>query len=344
MKRGESINTYRIVTEPSTSGGGRCVWAFAERGGKPYFIKQFLDPKWPTEKSMGSPAGKQRRREECLEFEERHRSINDRINGGGVGGGNLVTANDFFRDGTTYYKVTDRVAAVAFEDLRTLTVRQRAVVLRTLCQSMKLLHRANIVHGDLKTANILLQKSATSDLFTAKMIDFDDSYLGGDPPPPDQIVGDQQYGAPEWLRYVKSEPDVRPADLTTATDIFAMGLVFHQYLAGELPGYDRARFGAPAEAVWSGEELRLSRQLHPDMAALITAMTARTPSGRPTVDHLINRLNDDALLGTPATTSAPTVTGRIKTNMSGTDGDPPPRTPPPRRPDGGSRVRFHFDR
>lgn len=342
MKLGESINGFRIVSEPSTSGGGRCVWAFAERRGTRHFIKQFLDPKWPTEQSMGNPASKAARRAECLEFEARYQAVNDRINGGGVGGGNLVTATDFFRDGTTYYKVTDWVEAEAFDDLRKLTLRQRAVVLRTLCQSMKLLHRANIVHGDLKTANILLQRSATSDLYTAKMIDFDDSYFGGTPPPPEQIVGDQQYGAPEWLRYVKLEPDARPEDLTTAADVFALGLVFHQYLVGELPGYDRTRFSAPAEAVLAGSPLELSAQLHPDAATMIRAMTSSKASDRPTVEDLITQLTDDALVGPPSAPASPH-RPRIITNL----GDGPSTTPrppaPPRRPDGGSRVRFHFD-
>jgi eukaryotic-like serine/threonine-protein kinase len=349
VKRGEIIRGYTIIADPTNSGGGRCVWSFAERSGTPYFIKQFLDPKWPTAESMGSPASKERRRAACLEFEHRHQSVNGRINGRVAGGGNLVTATEFFREGTTYYKVTDRVAAEAAKDLRDLTDRQTAVVLRTLCHSMRLLHRAGIVHGDLKPANVLLQRSDTADLVTAKMIDFDDSYLSGDPPPPDQIVGDQKYGAPEWLRYVKQDPDVDKTSLTTAADIFALGLMFHVYLVGELPQYDRGHFESPAEAVWAGEPLVLSMQLHPQTRETIRRMTSAALSERPTVDDLIKLLQDENLVrvggsASALRTTATSVPGRsrVRTNMS--DGREPPAPPPPRRPDGTSRIRMHFER
>ncbi|HZN74161.1 MAG TPA: lipopolysaccharide kinase InaA family protein [Micromonosporaceae bacterium] len=244
MRLGNVVRGYRIVSAPTTSGGGRCVWAFAEKASRDYFIKQFLDPKWPTDAAAGSPASKAQRREECSIFERRHQQVNARINPTAVGGGNLVTAIDFFREGSTYYKVTDR-AAVSSPDLRGFTLRQTAVVLRTLCNSIRMLHRSGIVHGDLKPANVLLQKSSTGALFTTKVIDFDDSYPSGDPLPPDQVVGDQQFGAPEWLRYVKHDEAVTADQLTTAADVFALGLVFHVYLTGDLPAMTRAGTAHP---------------------------------------------------------------------------------------------------
>jgi serine/threonine protein kinase len=326
MKKDELIRGYRIITAPTNSGGGRCVWAFAEKGDDRYFIKQFLDPKWPTDRSMGSPASKQRRREECLEFERRHREVNNRINPRALGGGNLVTAIDFFREDTSYYKVTDRIEAEKAGDLRRYTIRQVAVILRTLCLSIRLLHRAGIVHGDLKPDNVLLQKSSTGDLYTAKVIDFDDAYPNGKPPPPDQVVGDQQYGAPEWLRYVKGDPAVAPAKLTTAADVFALGLVFHVYLTGTLPGYDQARFGAPAEAVWSAQPLELSPVLDPRIANVLRRMMSPTITDRPNLDQLIAALADERVLVT-----------RDRAEHV-------PATPPPETGPRGSRLRVNLDR
>ncbi|BCJ41116.1 hypothetical protein GCM10010168_45860 [Actinoplanes ianthinogenes] len=355
MKLGENIGGYTVVAEPTNSGGGRCVWSFAERGGRDYFIKQFLDPKWPTDESMGSPASKARRRAVCLEFEKRHKEVNRRISGKVAGGGNLVTATAFFREGTTYYKVTDRVAAEAAKDLTELSDRQTLVVLRTLFQSMKLLHRAGIVHGDLKPANVLLQRSSTADLYTAKMIDFDDSYLTGEPPPPDQIVGDQLYGAPEWLRYVKEDPEVAADHLTLASDVFALGLMTHVYLVGELPGYDRGRFGAPSQAVWAGEPLVLSGQLHPKTRDLIARMVSADIAARPAIEEVITVFQDEKVVQiggdtpaapppsrpSPSGATAP-AGGRVKINL---DGAPRPAVPSPARPADAppSRVRINFD-
>jgi serine/threonine protein kinase len=354
MKRGETIGGFTVVAEPTNSGGGRCVWSFARRDGRDYFIKQFLDPKWPTDESMGSPASKARRRAVCRQFEERHREVNRRMSGKVAGGGNLVTAAAFFRQGTAYYKVTDRVAAEPASDLTGLTDRQTLVVLRTLFQSMKLLHKANIVHGDLKPANVLLQRSTSADLYTAKMIDFDDAYLSGDPPPPDHIVGDQQYGAPEWLRYVKQDPAVEAEHLSLAADIFALGLMTHVYLVGEMPGYDRSRFGAPSEAVWAGEPLVLSGQLHAKTRDLIGRMVSADATARPTIDDIISTFQDEKVVqvgtGEPVTTPgrpasdrpAPDRSSRVRINMPGGAGPTTPLVPPARPADGPSRVRTNF--
>jgi len=337
MKNGQTIRGYRIISEPTNSGGGRCIWAFAEKRGDGYFVKKFLDPKWPTEMSMGGPASKQRRREECLEFERRHREVNSRINPRALGGGNLVTAIDFFRDGTTYYKVTDRIEAEKATDLRDYSIRQAAVILRTLCHSIKLLHRAGIVHGDLKPDNVLLQKSGTGDLYTAKVIDFDDAYPSGDPPPPDQVVGDQRYGAPEWLRYVKGDPAVAPDQLTTAADVFTLGLIFHVYLTGELPGYDQSRFGAAAEAVWSAQPLGLSPALDPRAAALLRRMLSPTITDRPDLGELLHQLADERIL-----IPSDRPDGRAPAGRPVPDGGRPAPSPPgPRR---ASRLRVNLAR
>jgi serine/threonine protein kinase len=235
------------------------------------------------------------------------------------------------------------------------TLRQTAVVLRTLCQSVRQLHRAGIVHGDLKPDNVLLQRATTGDLYLAKVIDFDDSYPSGDPPPPDQIVGDQRFGAPEWLRYVKQD-DVAASELTISADIFTLALVFHVYLSGDLPSYDQSRFGAPAEAVRAGEPPRFDERLDPGMLALMRRMTALRPQDRPTIDEVYNCLSDETvvqgvdgrapMLGVgdtgPVRIPPPARGSRLRINR-GKSAEPPPSTPV-RPPGSGSRLRTNFDR
>jgi serine/threonine protein kinase len=326
MNLGENIGGYIIVSKPTTSGGGQCVWAFAQRGGAGYFIKQFLNPKWPLEDSVGSEAGKRRRRTECLEFEERHRQVAAAVNPHAAGGGNLVTTVDFFRHGTTYYKVTERVEALRWDELPKLTGRQTSVILRTLAKSLGLLHRARLVHGDLKPENVLLQQVRGSELYTAKLIDFDDSYREGEPPPPDQIVGDQTYGAPEWQGYVRERPDITPGRMTTAVDVFAFGLVMHVYLAGRLPGNDGGTFASPGDAVLSGHALEPDRSLHPELQRVTRRMWQLDPRERPTIDDVFTVL-------TPETTAElRTVPASGSTDSPGSDG---PR---------GSRVRINMQR
>ena len=352
MKNGDVIGGYRVITKPNV--GGWCTWAFAERGGVRYFIKEFKDPKWPSPTSAGNEASKAARRAECEEFERRQRRVTELLNPTAVGGGNLVTAVDFGRFGTTtYYKITEAIQAESAGDLTRYTPRQRAVVMRTLCQSIKLLHRARIVHGDLKPENIMLQKASEGDLYTAKLIDFDDAYETGDPPPSDEIRGDQLYVAPEWLRYVKQDPAVKPADLTTKTDIFSLGLIFHVYICGALP--EIGGYGLPAEAVWAGTAPRLSPRLHPAMAALLGLMLTEKPGDRPRVEDVISRLSDESVfeLAEPARTAHPLPAGpsalpgrpsRIRVNRDiRTDPEPAPIPSRPAAARGVSRVKKNFD-
>ncbi|KUN97557.1 hypothetical protein AQJ67_29500 [Streptomyces caeruleatus] len=61
------IGGYRVVSDPTNADGGKCVWAFAEKDGREYFLKRFLEPKRPREGS-GSAAGRRIRLETCREY------------------------------------------------------------------------------------------------------------------------------------------------------------------------------------------------------------------------------------------------------------------------------------
>ncbi|QYC45233.1 Serine/threonine-protein kinase StkP [Nonomuraea coxensis DSM 45129] len=294
MRAGQLIRGYRITSEPTNSGGGRCMWAFAERGRHEYFIKRFLDPKRPKPGATASAAGVRLRLEVCEEFERRHRAMMERLPRDAPGGGNLVLALDFFLEGVTYYKVTERVHALPLPRPQALTAGEKAVLLRTLGLSVRLLHRIGVVHGDLKPGNVLVGRRRPGAFYTAKLIDFDDAYVSGSPPAREDITGDSVYAAPEWRRYVQGDAGMRPEWLTTKTDVFALGLMTHVYLTGSLPGFDD-RFGSPADAVLAGAELRVDDRLAEPMRALLSAMTSRTPMARPGMTIFLEMLKDSRM-------------------------------------------------
>jgi serine/threonine protein kinase len=297
---------------------------------------------------MGNEASKQRRRQDCFEFERRHNEVMSRLADATTtpGGGNLVAALAFFRAGTMYYKVTEKVVTTSLASLRTLAVHERAVIFRTLVLSIQMLHRKDIVHGDLKPTNILIQHVSGSSLHTAKLIDFDDSYLSGSPPPRDQIVGDSAYGAPEWFGYAMNDDRIVATMLTKAADIFALGLIFHQYLAGGMPDFDR-RFAAPGQAVAAGERAAFDRELSPGIAKLLDRMLAPKPGDRPTIGQVFDELRNEDLLALGAKPG--TGGSRVRANMVPTGPSPaaPPATRPVPKPTadapGSSRVRINFN-
>lgn len=322
MKQGEYLRDYLITTKPSNDSAGKCMWCFAEKDGEEFFVKEFLEPKRPRPDSMGSALSKLLRLRQCEEFERRHWSVIERIDPTDLDAGNLVTAVDFFCEGTKYYKVTRRLRPADLAAPHELSPHQKSVLLGTLADSLRLLHRLGIVHGDLKPQNILLHRPAGSDLYTAKLIDFDDAYLCGEPPET-EIGGDALYGAPELVRYLKKDPETGPECLTTAADMFAFGLLLHTYLTGALPGHHR-RYSSPAEAVNAGSALHLDPRLHRRAAAAITALTSREPADRPSIGEVLDLLTDPAVLRLDPVEPAPDTTragnrgsSRLRINLGG---------------------------
>ncbi|MEU8887592.1 protein kinase [Streptomyces sp. NPDC048442] len=328
MKLGDEIAGYRIISEPTNANGGKCIWAFAEKNGQEYFLKRFLEPKRPREASTASAKSKRIRLEVCEEFELRHRTIMERLRPDARGSGNIVLAVDFFHEGSTYYKVTERIDTASLEKPQSLEPRHKAVLLRTLALSLQQLHEIQIVHGDLKPLNVLVQKQEGMAFHTAKLIDFDDSYPSGNPPGPEDIAGDSLYGAPEWRRYLQGDETVRADQLTTAVDVFALGLMTHLYLTGAPPRYAE-RFASPADAVNAGEDLTFDVRLSASVQGLLRAMTAREPRARPRVGTYLKALTDPEVCalthkrpGTtepePESTTVPGPrTSRIRTNFTG---------------------------
>ena len=288
MRKDQVLNGYRVVTRPSNADAGKCLWAFAERDGREFFIKEFLDPKWPRPGAMGSVEDKQRRLAECRRFEERHRRVAGLLRADHRGAGNLVLTKDFFVDGTRFYKVTERIRAA---DVRPCDLdRPRLVLLlRTLVASLQLLHEIGIVHGDLKPENVLLHQPPGSDLHIAKLIDFDDAYVSGEPPEHTEIGGNPRYGAPEWLRYLRGDHTVRSGDLTSAADMFAFGLLAHHYLCGELPDFP-AEHESPAAAVVAGVRLAAAPCVDARLRPLLDALTDGDPAARPTAAAVADAL------------------------------------------------------
>lgn len=311
MRLGQAVHGYLITSKPTNANAGKCLWAFAEKDGEAFFVKEFLEPKRPRADSMGSPEDKRCRYAACQRFERRHERLLTLLRADDLYAGNLVLPVDFFADGTRYYKVTKRIDAATTVP-HELAAGQQVVLLRTLADSLRLLHGHGIVHGDLKPENVLLHRPARSKFYTAKLIDFDDSYQTGQPPPVDTVGGSPEYAAPEWLDYVRGDaPGVR---LTQATDMFAFGLLVHTYLFGALPHHD-GLYESPAAAVADGTPLTWADGASEPLSALLAGLTSTDPAARPDITDTITALADPDLLGGfPATAER---RSRVRINLTG---------------------------
>ncbi|NKX55944.1 serine/threonine protein kinase [Arthrobacter mobilis] len=343
----ELLKGYRPTEPFRVAGGGQCEWTIAEKGGRPYFIKKFLHPKFPVEGSPGSSQTKERQRHQCEIFESHQRSVMKALHPLVGSGGNLVVPTDFFRVGTTYYKAADWVTAnVAPEAVAEIPLQARIIVLLTLSASLRILHGENLVHGDIKPANILLTQ--TGERYISKLIDFDDCFRPGSVPDPESLVGDFKYYSPELGEYISSDDggEKLAVALTTKSDIYALGLVFHQFITGKtvaLPGLYKTSWQASLD----GQRLELAMDVSPRLEDLIKNMLEREPSKRPSAGEVFDRLKDvqrDLRSGSSPSpsftrTSRPEAARPIVAPHRDDPGDVVPKTSP-----GSSRLKINMSR
>lgn len=318
------IRGYKILQPFRMVGGGRCQWTFATKDGKQYFIKQYLSPKYPVEGSPGSEKTKALKRAECAKFESHHNRITQTIKDRVAVGGNLIYTTDFFREGTCFYKVTEKVdiTTLSPKEVAALPLNQRLLILLTILSSIKVLHACNIVHGDLKPDNILLKKG-TRDDYIAKLIDFDDSYFANAAPDiteddeAEEIVGTIDYYSPELGSYIKHDGTIKASDLALSSDIFALGVIFCEYITGKKPIFDTKKYRYAWESALDGkppvmEAITASKKSSDAidfgaLARVINLMMSYGAHMRPNAETVMNHIKA-VRNGTSATMPLPVIT------------------------------------
>ena len=140
-----------------------------------------------------------------------------------------------------------------------------------MAQPLEAVHAGGIIHRDLKPENVMLRADgsvALADFGVAKPLHKDES-LGLAQTRHGEVVGTPYYLSPEQAR---GDP------ITPASDLYSLGVMFFEMLAGERP--------------FSGEtlELLLARHLNatpprlpPDVAALqpvLVRLLAKSPADR----------------------------------------------------------------
>lgn len=270
-----SINNY-IFNKPLTSdNSGFSKWGIGTRGGKQYFVKEFLSPVYPADDTIFTEKKKQDRLRLCETFVKDKCDLYMAIKE--ASDGHLVDIKQFFRVGAKYYISTEAIGGpmISVSNISKCNFEDRLRICCSVAHAIAGLHSKKIVHADIKPDNILVTGKK---LPQPKIIDFDCSFFEDKCPKlGEELNGDMVYLSPEGFLHIA---DIE-SNLSCKMDVFALGLLFHQYLTGELPGFDTNEYQYAYESVLDGKSLDVSKIEHEGCRKVIEKMLKKRPKDRP---------------------------------------------------------------
>ena len=149
-------------------------------------------------------------------------------------------------------------------------------LLRPIVEALDAAHAAGIVHRDLKPQNIFVSWTASGET-VPKLLDFGTAKLLGDSPV--RTMSGTTVGTPLYM-----SPEQARADVVDArSDVYALGVLSHQLLTGELPFSGPSTFAVLAAHLMTAPR-RVSEvmpELSPQLDAPILRMLEKDPNRRP---------------------------------------------------------------
>ncbi len=242
---GERIGPYRIVDEIGRGGMG--IVYLAERADGQF--EQSVALKLIRRGMDGETARRRFLRERQILARLQHPGI-ARIYDGGV-----------TDDGLPWFAMEyiDGVPIDRFCDEGRLGVDSRLELFREVCRAVQYAHGNLVIHRDLKPGNILVSSDGG-----VKLLDFGIARLLDDSAPADITQTVARMLTPAW-----SAPEqVRGAPVTTATDVYALGLILYELLSGRR-----------AQGMTDGSPESLHREIVERMPESPSAAVAETLEG-----------------------------------------------------------------
>jgi serine/threonine protein kinase/tetratricopeptide (TPR) repeat protein len=134
-------------------------------------------------------------------------------------------------DGRPFYvmEYVEGTPITTYCDRNGLTVRERIALFERVCDAVQHAHERFILHRDLKPSNILVDRDGTP-----KLLDFGIArFLARDAEASADLVtvGDESVLTPEYA----SPEQLRGDPLTTGSDVYSLGVVLYELLAGRRP-------------------------------------------------------------------------------------------------------------
>ncbi len=186
---------------------------------------------------------------------------------------NLVRLHEFFSDGADWFFTMELVDGETLPELLRKGFEESKLerVFGELACAIAALHRAGIVHGDLKPSNFLISKETER----VVLLDFGLARPVGD------LALELAGGTPLYM----SPEQLAGAEVTEASDWYSFGVVLFEALTGNLPvreTLEQELVGAPERlAALSSELLRAERHERPSGREVLSRLGAALASSGP---------------------------------------------------------------
>lgn len=154
----------------------------------------------------------------------------------------------------------------------------RLMLAKDMAVGLAYLHAKGIVHGDLKSMNVLLD-----DRLRAKISDFGLSRVKHESSTlstPGSSTGTLCWMAPELFE--------RGGKCSTASDVYALGIIFWELASRKLPFTDAANSAIIMQWVKQGEREKIPEETPPKLARLIAECWKERTDERPVADQIIS--------------------------------------------------------
>ena len=195
--------------------------------------------------------------------------------------GDVVSSEGVSRKPFFVMEYVEGVPLGAHFDARQTGQRERIEIMAQVCDAVHHAHQKGVVHRDLKPGNVLIDRSGQP-----KILDFGVARLVGEEHQtigltlntvPGQLIGTPAYMSPEQIEGRVEQVDVR-------SDVYAIGVMLYQALAGRLPyDLDGKPLASVARIIVETEPAPLgtvNRACRNDVATIVGKALEKSPERR----------------------------------------------------------------
>jgi serine/threonine protein kinase len=280
----------------NNTGNGEFV--IGVRNGIEYFIKRNVNVRKPTVDLPKDVYSKLY--ESALWIESKQLALREKLSDLKATSDRIVIEEDHFWDVDQRFVTVTRKIPDATSDyaaFRKLGPAALIELVRKMTSLLDKLHKRKVIHGDIKEPNFLFVNSGGT--WNPYLIDFDSSYLETNIPPWDRTTYSNGYQSPEIAVYTYDANMAPSSTITTASDIFSLGVVIHKLWTGRPPKSKTEKI-SPGEALCMGEALILDSKFNVEIGpkhrstlmSLLHWMLQLDPAKRPQTFDILVALDD----------------------------------------------------